>query len=87
MSTYQDDAWTGDLMTRAARWELSILGFEVAFHTSYEYDRKQSYLEFNLDRAQENDIVYTWGSYQVLPSPIHWQLGVSLLPDSDLEDR
>ena len=71
MTQYQADAWKGEILTRAARWELKVLGIEVVFNTAYEYDRSQSYLEWHLDKAQHNDIVFSWGSYQVLPSPLH----------------
>ncbi len=66
-----EDGWTGDILRRKARWDLQVFGTEIIFHNDYVLDRSQSYLEWNLDPDKENDLVFSWGSYQVLPSPIH----------------
>ncbi len=65
------DAWQGDVLKRKARWDLKVLGTEIIFHNDYVHDRTQSYLEWNLDPEKESDLVFSWGSYQVLDSPIH----------------
>jgi hypothetical protein len=66
-----EDAWSGDVLRRKARWDLKVFGTDVVFHNDYVLDRAQSYLEWNLDDGKENDLVFSWGSYQVLDSPIH----------------
>jgi hypothetical protein len=66
-----EDGWNGDVLRRKARWDLKIFGTDIVFHNDYEHDRVQSYLEWNLDDSRENDLVFSWGSYQVLPSPLH----------------
>ncbi len=65
------DAWSGEQLDRKARWDLSVFGTEIVFHNVYVLDRSQSYLEWNLDPERENDLEFSWGSYQVLPSPLH----------------
>lgn len=66
-----EDAWAGDVLKRKARWDLKVFGTEIVFHNDYVHDKAQSYLEWNLDEAKENNLVFSWGSYQVLDSPIH----------------
>lgn len=66
-----EDGWSGDILHRKARWDLKIFGTEIVFYNVYEMDRAQSYLEFNLDPARDSDLVFSWGSYQVLDSPLH----------------
>ncbi len=66
-----EDGWSGEVLHRKARWDLKVFGTEIIFHNNYVHDRGQSYLEWNLDDSKENDLVFSWGSYQVLPSPIH----------------
>jgi hypothetical protein len=70
VTTYEE-VWAGDVLRRKARWDLSVVGTEIVFHNDYTYDRAASYLNWVLDETKDNDLVYSWGSYQVLPSPIH----------------
>lgn len=69
--TIYEEQWTGSVLRRKARWDLDVIGTEIVFHNDYTYDRSQSYLTWVLDETRENDLVYSWGSYQVVPSPIH----------------
>jgi len=69
--TIYEESWDGPLLRRKARWEIRILGREINFHCKYQHDPTQSYLEWTLDEERENDILYSWGSYQVFDSKVH----------------
>ncbi len=66
-----EDQWEGTQLRRKARWELKIFGIEIVFHNAYVHDKDLNYLEWTLDTERENSLLYSWGSYQVLPSAIN----------------
>jgi hypothetical protein len=48
-----------------ARFELSVVGRTIVFHTLYDIDRERTWTTFTLDTSKENDIASASGSYHV----------------------
>lgn len=52
--------------TRGVRWDLSMAGVKVRFHTLYQIDRAALRTTYVLDESRENDLGDTVGAYTVL---------------------
>lgn len=50
------------------RWELSVAGIEVSYHTVYAFDRRARRLTWQLDGAYKNDLNYARGEYRLEPA-------------------
>jgi hypothetical protein len=48
-----------------ARWVISVLGWETAFHLIYRVDRPQGVVTFGLDETLPNDVLAAEGDYRV----------------------
>lgn len=64
VSIYKDK-WKGSSLTRGARWELSVMGVEIVYHTLYTGDRKRGFVDWKLDASKNNDLAGGSGNYSV----------------------
>lgn len=64
VSIYKED-WKGSTLTRGARWELSVMGVKIVYHTLYTGDRKLGFVDWKLDASKNNDLAGGSGNYSV----------------------
>jgi hypothetical protein len=64
------DETTDGTRNMAARWDLKVLGQDITYYDTYQYNAAEQLLTFSLDEEQESDLERIEGYYQTVPSPI-----------------
>ena len=52
---------------RKVRWDLSVLGIAVTYHTVYRSDPSRRQISWGLDERKENDLRFARGTYALHP--------------------
>lgn len=52
---------------RRARWTLSVLGFQIIYHTVYDWDAASNTIVWSLDESRLNDLTAAEGVYELRP--------------------
>ncbi len=68
VAVYRDET-SSTHIHRRARWELSILGFEIVYHCTYDWNAQSQRIEWGLDPAKPNDLDHARGVYELAPGP------------------
>lgn len=66
VSVYRDEVAPSHIHRRA-RWALSILGYEINYHCTYDWNAQTDEIVWSLDESQSNDLEHAGGVYQLRP--------------------